>query len=585
MADQQHYPGEEEGGFGDLIEALKRRKKLALIAAALVFVIGLAAVFAWPTAYTSTATILLEEPEVPQELVRTTVTTFAAEQIQYINQRVMTRTNLANIIEKFDLYKDKRRYSPTLLLTDQVDQNIVLELINVELTDPQRGIPMVSTIAFTIGFQDENPATAQRVANELVSLYMEENVRSRTVQTVETRQFLSAEGDRLESRVNDLEQLIARFKEDNEGSLPELTQMNLTAIQRIDNQVLELDRELNRIDETRIILDAQLVQVEPTRPMILPDGSAVLTPESQLKSLQTRLAALTGVYSDDHPDVRRTTREIAALRKQTGITADFTQTTALLVDARSDLSMARESYSDDHPEVLRLERVVDSLIDTALLQRDDADALVKPDNPAYIQLNAQKETLQANENSLRIQKKEMLAKLAEFESLMLKAPSVEQGMIALQRQLQSATSQYFAMRDRQFGAEMGEALESQSKGERFVLVEPPNLPLEPSSPNRPALIFLLLVLAPAIGFGLVPLRESIDRSIWGAKMLTSIQGAPPLAEIPRIVTRQEARVARRIRIFAWAGAPISILLLVVSVHFLLRPLDVLWYVAMRKFGM
>lgn len=585
MVDEQQFPAEDEGGLGELLGAFKRRKKLALIASSAVFIVGASLIFAWPTAYTSTATILLEEPEVPQALVQTTVTTFAAEQIQYINQRVMTRTNLANIIEKFDLYEDKRQYSPTLLLTGEVQENIKLDLINVELTDPRRGVPMVSTIAFTIGFEDKNPATAQKVANELVSLYMEENVRARTVQTAETREFLHEEGNRLEQRVKELEEEIARFKEENEGSLPELMQLNLTTIQRIDSQIMEIDRELNRIDDTRILLDAQLSQIEPTRPMILPDGSAVMSPESQLKSLQTRLAALKGSYGDDHPDVKRTVREIEALRKQTGLTADFTETTALLNDARTDLARARENYSSDHPEVLRLERLVDSLIETVLEQRDDEDALIKPDNPAYIQLKAQIETLQANESALRTQKNEALAKLAEYEALLLKAPNVEQGMISLQRQLQSATGQYYAIREREFGAEMGEALETQSKGERFVLVEPANFPLEPSSPNRPSLLLLLFVMSPVIGIGLVPLRESMDRAIWGAKKLDSIQGVPPIAEIPLIMTRQEIVRARRAKFMVLAGVPVAILILTLTVHFLYRPLDVLWFVTMRKLGM
>ena len=90
----------------------------------------------------------------------------------------------------------------------------------------------------------------------------------------------------------------------------------------------------------------------------------------------------------------------------------------------------------------------------------------------------------------------MRERLREYDERVLRAPSVEQEMIALQRELQSATERYFAMRDRQFGAEMGEALETQSKGERFALVEPANFPLEPSSPNRPLLLLVLLFMAP-----------------------------------------------------------------------------------------
>jgi uncharacterized protein involved in exopolysaccharide biosynthesis len=585
MIDEQQYFSNEEGGFDDLISAFKRSKKLSLLVATGVFIIGALVIFFWPDTYRSTATILLEEPEVPEELVQTTVTTFAAEQIQYINQRVMTRTNLADIIEKFNLYENERRYSPTLLLTGEVQENIVLDLFNVELTDPGNGRPVLNTIAFTIGFEDPNPATAQKVANELVSLYMEENVRQRTVQTVETREFLTEEGDLLEKRVKDLEEQIARFKEENEGSLPDLMQVNLSALQRLDIQMLEIDRELSRIQDSLIFLNAQLIQVEPTSPTIFADGSAVLSPESQLKSLQTRLASQKGIYNENHPDVRRTVREIAALKKQTGLTADLAGTAVLLSNARRDLAMARENYSADHPEVIQQERLVDSLIGELKEQRDDADALIKPDNPAYIQLNVQKETLLAEQKALISQKRDVFNKLTAYEGRMLKTPGVEQGLITLTRQLQSATNQYYAMRERQFGAEMGEALETQSKGERFTLVEPPNFPLEVANPNRPVLLLLLLIISLAVGIGLVPLKESLDHSIRGSKMLDSIQGAPPIAEIPFIVTLDEVAHARRIRVFTMAGAPVAILLIVVSVHFMLQPLDVLWYVVMRRLGM
>ena len=98
------------------------------------------------------------------------------------------------------------------------------------------------------------------------------------------------------------------------------------------------------------------------------------------------------------------------------------------------------------------------------------------------------------------------------------------------------------------------------------------------------LIILLLVLAPAIGLAMVPFKESIDQSIWGSKMLDSIQGGPPIAEIPVIATRADAVKATRVRIAAMVGAPITILIAALVVHFALRPLDVLWYVVLRKLG-
>jgi succinoglycan biosynthesis transport protein ExoP len=87
MVDEREIVSEEEsGGLGDFLQAIKRRLLAVWLTAMSVLVVGVAIVFLWPTVYTSTATILLEEPEVPEDLIRTTVTKLASEQIQYINQ-------------------------------------------------------------------------------------------------------------------------------------------------------------------------------------------------------------------------------------------------------------------------------------------------------------------------------------------------------------------------------------------------------------------------------------------------------------------------------------------------------------------
>ncbi len=130
MAYEIAVPEENSASFQDYLDALRRRGGTALKLAAAVFVLGLLAIFFWPNTYRSTATILIEDPDIPPGLVPTTVTTFAARQIQYINQRVMTRTNLAQIIEKFDLYAEERRYLPTLLLVKDVEKDVKIDIID-----------------------------------------------------------------------------------------------------------------------------------------------------------------------------------------------------------------------------------------------------------------------------------------------------------------------------------------------------------------------------------------------------------------------------------------------------------------------
>ena len=129
---------------------------------------------------------------------------------------------------------------------------------------------------------------------------------------------------------------------------------------------------------------------------------------------------------------------------------------------------------------------------------------------------------------------------------MSQSSDVERQLSALSRSLITASNDYQSARDRLFAAQMGQAMETQSKGERFTLVEPPDLPLMPSSPNRPVLLALLIILVLATGFGWPQVAESMDGSINSARAVERVQGSPPLAEIPAHPDRhrQDAQAQR-----------------------------------------
>ncbi|MBL8225051.1 MAG: hypothetical protein JNM50_06955 [Chromatiales bacterium] len=586
MAYEIALPEEESRTFADYLDALKRRRKPAILLATGILVAGLLGIFLWPNAYTSSAVILIEDPEVPPGLVPTTVTTFAARQVQYINQRVMTRTNLANIIEKFDLFPDERKYLPTLLLVPDVEQDMKIDIIDVQQGQQQRGPQQVNTtIAFRLAFEHESPGTARQVANELVSLYLAENVRARTEQTAQTSQFMQEEVDRLDAEVKGLEAQIAAIKQANEGALPELVNFNMQNISALDRDILEIDRQIQSLTENKIMLDAQLASLSPVATTVLPDGKPVVAPEEQLKALQTQLAMMEGRYSADHPDVVRTKRDLAAVQAQLGANLDLTNVNADLAAARTELAKARESYGPGHPEVQALERRVASLETRSTASTGTDMGSLRATNPAYVQVKGQRDTLESNERSLRAKQAELRAKRADLERKTLRSSDVEKDLSALYRQLNTANASYQAARERAFTAKMGQALETQSKGERFTLVEPPDLPLLPSSPNRPVLLALLLVLVLAVGLGWPQVAESMDQSVTSARVVERVQGAPPIAEIPFIETEEDRVHDTRVRTTALFIAPGLLLIAGVLVHFLVIPLDVAWYVILRKLGM
>ena len=140
-------------------------------------------------------------------------------------------------------------------------------------------------------------------------------------------------------------------------------------------------------------------------------------------------------------------------------------------------------------------------------------------------------------------------------------------------------------RDSLVTAKMGQALETQAKGERFALVEPPDLPLLPSSPNRPVLLALLIVLVLAAGLGWPQVAESMDQAINSPRAIERVQGAPPIAEIPLIETTEDRKHDRNVRVGVLLIVPVVFALILLLVHFLWIPLDILWYVGLRRLGM
>ncbi len=584
MAFEIAIPEDDNRTFGDYLDALKRRRKPALILALTLLVLGGITIFMWPNAYTSTAVILIEDPDIPPGLVPTTVTTFASKQIQYINQRVMTRTNLAQIIEKFDLFPEERKFLPTLLLVEDVQKDMSIDVIDVQ-QQGSGGQQITSTIAFKLGFEHKNPEVARQVANELVSLYLAENVRSRTEKTAETSQFMQAEVDRLDAEVKDLESQIAGIKRDNEGSLPELMTFNMQLMASLDNDIGEIDRQIQSLRENKIMLDAELAKLSPIATTVTSEGRPISSPQDQLKALQTELARLEGRYSPEHPDVIRVRRDLEAVRAQLGADISLDQNNANLAQARVDLAKAQASYSADSPQVQQADRLVRSLEARAAEPRRQGMGSMEPDNPVYIQIRAQRESLDSTERSLVTKQTELRARRSEAERKMLKSSEVEKDLSALIRRLQGATFSYQNAQERLVTAKMGQSLETQSKGERFALVEPPDLPLLPSSPNRPVLLALLIVLVLAAGLGWPQVAESMDEAIHSARAIERVQGAPPIAEIPLIETAEDRKKERNARVGVLLIAPVIVAIILALIHFLWIPLDVLWYVGLRRLGM
>lgn len=574
---------EETKDFREYIQFVTRRKRQIFWPMFLLLFVGAVITVSLPATYQSRATILIEEQEVPPDLVRSTVTSYADQRIQTIKHQVMSRSNLLKIIDQYHLYPDVRERKTTEEVLKRLVDDIDLEVINAEVVDRRTGQSTHAMIAFTLSYEGETPALAQKVANELTSLFLEENLRTRGRNAQETTVFLQQEAERLSERIGALEQKIAEMKQRADGALPEMTQINLQLMNQVDRDLLEADRGVQSLEERKIYLEGQLATLKPNTPIISSGGERILDPEERLKALRAQFVSSSGYFSPKHPDMIKMKGEIEALEKLNDLESDAVLIKRL-TEERGQLATLLRQYSEEHPNVIRSRRIIASLEEDLRRVRPERTISVKPENPAYILIRSQLESTLNDLKAMRTTRERLKKRAAEMTARLERTPKIEQGYLDLTRDRDNSVQKYHEIRSKLLEAEVAEGLEVQRKGERFSLIDPPAMPEKPAKPNRSALFLLTTVFAVAGGVGYGAAVESLDRSIHSVRMLSRITNVPPLVVMPYLPNETDARrrIRRRWAIF-FVGLGL-IILTAVLIHLFWLPLDVIWLAALRKWG-
>jgi type VI protein secretion system component VasF len=104
-------------------------------------------------------------------------------------------------------------------------------------------------------------------------------------------------------------------------------------------------------------------------------------------------------------------------------------------------------------------------------------------------------------------------------------------------------------------------------------------------PNRLAILFLGFVFSLAGGFGTVAMLEALDRTVRGGRGVANLVGAPPLAVIPHIESPGDRRRRNARRVLTVVLFLVGLVLVLLALHFFVRPLDVAWFILMRRLGL
>jgi uncharacterized protein involved in exopolysaccharide biosynthesis len=584
--------GEESGkDVREYLALLRRRRGQIFAVTALLAAVAFVVAVALPPVYRSTASILIQEQEVPPDLVRSTITSFADERIQVISQQVMTRAVLLQIVDKYGLYEKYRGHATTDEILERMRKDINLTTVNADISERGSGRRVNATIAFTISYDAPQPERAQQVVNELVSLYLNENVKVRQQSVAETTAFLTQEAERLARQIQAIESKLAEFKRRNVGRMPDSSAVNVQLAERTESELQRVERDMSMLQDRKLSLEAQLALIKHTAP---PVTNAVqnrnLTPEERLRALQAQYVSISAVYGPDHPDVRRLQREIAALKAETGASGKG-DTAEQRKKLEADLAALKERYGDDHPDVQRIQRSIAALEASEVKAttaprvgdtRPVVDPRQMPDNPAYVLLATQLEGTQRELAHLSSVRDDLRAKQRNYDARLLQIPEVEREYSELTRDYANAQTQYREIKTKQMQAEGAVELEKELKAERFSLGEPANLPQRPLRPNRPAIALVGLVASLGSGLGLALVREAFDSSVKGPLELRRIASVPILTAIPYIETRREREGERRRTMMLVGLTSLAAGAFLLGVHFLLKPLPVLFDAVLRK---
>src|ERR1700735_5903296 len=262
-----------------------RQRAIFVIVAGLAAVVALAIALLLPPTYRAMGTILIEQQEIPQDMVPPVITSFADQRVQVISQRVMTTQNLLSLIERYGLYPEIRQKEPREVLLQRFRNDIGMQMISADVIDPRSGRPTQATIAFAVSYQNRSPELALKVANELTTLYLNENLTSRTQLSQQTSVFFTEEAQRESAHIAELDKKLAAFKEKHQDELPDVTQLNIQTVERTELDVRDAENRLAQLDSQRVLLEAQLAQISPNTQVYSDSGQRVFGAEDRLKDL------------------------------------------------------------------------------------------------------------------------------------------------------------------------------------------------------------------------------------------------------------------------------------------------------------
>jgi uncharacterized protein involved in exopolysaccharide biosynthesis len=468
--------------FSDYVHAIARRKGLLFFVAMPTAVLAILLSVALPDIYTSSGLIEIDEPSSSQPLGSVTVgnggSDYADQYVQNLRGIVLTDANLRTLNAEHRLYPDLESDEGAML--ERLKRDIAVSIVTTPILDPRTGREREVVDAFTVSYDNRRAEKAQKGAQWLVAAFLAEHRRQRQGRASNAAEFYAKEAERIRSHVAQLEAKLADFKRANYGQLPELTQINMSMMDRTESQIAQNDMQARSLRQERVFLAAQLEQQRAQGP----DAGSVRQLEDQYQRMRS-------TYDESHPDMIALRRQIDGLKYGSG-GGGGSSLRSQLNSKRSTLAEARQRYGADYPDVKKLERDIATL-EARIKSGERSDLEMSDGTPMSMQLRTQINAIDSQLASIDAQNGALRGKLTGLEQSVTATPQVEREYANATRDLSIAREKYEQLLARQMDAEVSEAAIVGGRADEFRLIQAPMLPAAPGKPPRLAILLIGLV--------------------------------------------------------------------------------------------
>lgn len=483
--------------FRIAVHSVWRRRWLALAVAWALCLAGWLVVALIPNSYQSRARVFAQMQLILPEQIGIT----AAERqkdLFRVKQTLTSTENLEKVVRRTDLNR---------LVASDRDLAAQVEALreNIDIVAQQDNLFEISATSGIAGFSNaENAETAAAIVQNLLDLFVEENLSGNRAETGETLAFLDEELRQRQGELQQAEQRRMEFEARFLGALPGQGSIgDRMAAARLE--LANIDRELVTAKSALTALRGQMSATPPT--VALPGyggagGSPIAALEGQLAQYKAR------GWTESHPDVVAINSQIERLRAQGG-------------------------------------------------SRADPAAYAQP-NPAYTSLSAMVAEKEAQVAAATARKSQIEQGMAQIGSLQTSEPGVASEQARLDRDYEVLRRQYEELLGKREQVSLRSDVQTKTDAIDFRIIDPPSRPTVPAAPNRPLLLSVILLVAIAAGIGTAFAKAQLQTTFPTQNRLEQATGLPVLGSVREIFTAEALDGHRqRLKWFAGAGGALA----------------------------